>query len=449
MFHQERDVLAALPERRHAEHDPSEAVVEVLAEGRALDRRLEIPVGRRDDPDVGRMRGPQRHAQVRGPSLDAPAGPTRAGASAATRSSDNPGDSDPCRRVTPRSGSADLSQVARALDRISSVPPALTRGTLPCITCSIIIGAEDGKAKAARSTSRRAPVPPGDRSVVQVDWGSIAFGITARRVRPTQSVAEDMLRIELDRKGKGLAPSPDPRRCLVDDLLEALAGALRHRGAPEPGPFALQHGAHPEAIQRRPGDPRDRRGCPAHAQLRLKETAAPATINRELAALRAAYRLGLDNDVITAMPRIKLLPENNVRKGFAEAKQLETVCKRLKPDVADGASLRVSPPAGGGPRCSRSRGPRSIGPVALSGSSRARPRTRRAAPFRSRRRSACLLERRQDISAPLRARPGAHHPTGLSSERSVGFNHSGAPGRRPARRRGSPVWSFTTSAVAP
>ena len=53
----------------------------------------------------------------------------------------------------------------------------------------------------------------------------------------------------------------------------------------------------------------------------IEEEAAPATVNRELAALRAAYRLGLDNDVIAAMPRIKLLPENNVRKGFADAKQ--------------------------------------------------------------------------------------------------------------------------------
>src|SRR5262249_9162941 len=78
-----------------------------------------------------------------------------------------------------------------------------------------------------------------------------------------------------------------------------------------------------------------------YSQLRLKEQAAPATINRELAALRAAYRLGLDNDVITAMPRIKLLPENNVRKGFAEAKQVDAICKRLKPDVADGVRFAL------------------------------------------------------------------------------------------------------------
>ena len=42
------------------------------------------------------------------------------------------------------------------------------------------------------------------------------------------------------------------------------------------------------------------------------------------------------------MPRIKLLPENNVRKGFAEAKHVETICKRLSPDVADGVRFAFS-----------------------------------------------------------------------------------------------------------
>lgn len=53
--------------------------------------------------------------------------------------------------------------------------------------------------------------------------------------------------------------------------------------------------------------------------------------------------------MITAMPRIAqqripLLPENNVRKGFADAKQVDTICKCLKPDVAD--AVRLAFPAG-------------------------------------------------------------------------------------------------------
>jgi len=36
-----------------------------------------------------------------------------------------------------------------------------------------------------------------------------------------RAVAEAMLREELQRKARGLVASPDPARCLVDDLLEA------------------------------------------------------------------------------------------------------------------------------------------------------------------------------------------------------------------------------------
>jgi integrase len=150
-----------------------------------------------------------------------------------------------------------------------------------------------------------------------------------------RSVAEDMLRTEMNRKAKGLAPSPDSRHCLVEDLLEALDARYTTEGR--------------RSIERlrfsRNQLLRLFRGIQAmrvtgaevlrYAQLRLKDHAAPATINRELAALRAAYRLGLDNEVITSMPRIKLLPENNVRTGFAETQHVVTICKRLKPDVAD------------------------------------------------------------------------------------------------------------------
>jgi len=156
-----------------------------------------------------------------------------------------------------------------------------------------------------------------------------------------RSVAEDMLRAELDRKAKGLAPSPDPRLCLVDDLLEALEARYTTEGRRSidrlrfSSDQLLRLFKGVQAIRVTGAD------ILRYSQLRLKEQAAPATINRELAALRAAYRLGLDNDVITAMPRIKLLPENNVRKGFAEAKQVDAICKRLKLDVADGVRFAL------------------------------------------------------------------------------------------------------------
>jgi hypothetical protein len=144
-----------------------------------------------------------------------------------------------------------------------------------------------------------------------------------------------MLRAEIERRTKGLPASPDPRLCLVDDLLEALEARYTTEGRRSLArlKFSKEHllrlfkGV--QAMRVTGAD------VLRYAQQRLGEEAAPATVNRELAALRAAYRLGLDNEVIQAMPRIRLLPEDNVRKGFAEASQVEAICKRLSEDVAD------------------------------------------------------------------------------------------------------------------
>jgi integrase len=152
---------------------------------------------------------------------------------------------------------------------------------------------------------------------------------------PDREVAENALREELKRKADGLAASPDPRRTLADDLLGALKDRYRVEGrrSLERLEDAVEH-----LLRMFRGVPAARvKGADVlrYANLRLEEKAKPATINRELAALRAAYRLGLDNDTIVAMPRIRLLPENNARQGFADVKQVAALCRQLSPDLAD------------------------------------------------------------------------------------------------------------------
>jgi hypothetical protein len=199
-----------------------------------------------------------------------------------------------------------------------------------------------------------------------------------------REVAEDQLRGELERKSKGLAASPDPRRCRVDDLLEALEARYTTEGRRSLERLRYSR----DQLLRLFKDVSAVRVTGAHilryATLRLEEKAAPATVNRELAALRAAYRLGLENDLITAMPRIKLLPENNVRKGFADAQQVEIICRRLRDHIADAARFATSPskPGGAEPRPSRSPGVRSTGTAGSCGSNPGRPRLGRGAHFR-------------------------------------------------------------------
>jgi integrase len=58
----------------------------------------------------------------------------------------------------------------------------------------------------------------------------------------------------------------------------------------------------------------------------------PATINRELAALRRAFRLGVEQERITRAPVIKLFPEHNARQGFLDPATLEAVAANLPDD---------------------------------------------------------------------------------------------------------------------
>jgi integrase len=192
----------------------------------------------------------------------------------------------------------------------------------------------------ARNMKRRRRRPEGcvyrRGQLFWLKWTD-GFGITRYRSSGSadRTVAENTLRDELKRKADGLAASPDPRRTMVDDLLEALKNRYRVEGrrSLERLEDAVEH-----LLRMFRGVSAARvKGADVlrYANLRLEEKAKPATINRELAALRAAYRLGLDNDTIVAMPRIRLLPENNARQGFADAKQVAAICRHLSPDLSD------------------------------------------------------------------------------------------------------------------
>jgi hypothetical protein len=60
---------------------------------------------------------------------------------------------------------------------------------------------------------------------------------------------------------------------------------------------------------------------------------ANATINRELAIIRRAFSLGIANGKLATMPKVGKLPENNVRRGFFEVKQFQSVRAQLPEDL--------------------------------------------------------------------------------------------------------------------
>ena len=62
---------------------------------------------------------------------------------------------------------------------------------------------------------------------------------------------------------------------------------------------------------------------------RGKRPVKPATVNRELAALRKAFRLAVKQKRISEAPSIEMLVEDNVRSGFIEPREFEDVVDNL------------------------------------------------------------------------------------------------------------------------
>jgi integrase len=69
----------------------------------------------------------------------------------------------------------------------------------------------------------------------------------------------------------------------------------------------------------------------AYIVRRQAEDASNATINRELSMIKRAFSLGIQSEKIHSKPRISMLKENNVRKGFFDREQLDSVVKHLRP----------------------------------------------------------------------------------------------------------------------
>ena len=75
-----------------------------------------------------------------------------------------------------------------------------------------------------------------------------------------------------------------------------------------------------------------------YAADRLSDGAAPASINRELAALRRMFELGRRARLVGYTPKFEMLAENNVRTGFVDGAELTALIAELPPHLRPLAS---------------------------------------------------------------------------------------------------------------
>jgi len=153
--------------------------------------------------------------------------------------------------------------------------------------------------------------------------------------------AERLLKARWKQIGRGKFIGPREEKVLVNDLLDALVrhyeqngwrsiDTLRGRMEPLRAAFGTCRavdvtGAAIEEYKS------DRLTC----KTKKKTTVAVATLNRELATLKRAFRLGVEQGRMTQTPFIKLLAEHNVCEGFVEPSTFDEIVKHLPAPIDD------------------------------------------------------------------------------------------------------------------
>ena len=151
---------------------------------------------------------------------------------------------------------------------------------------------------------------------------------------PHRAVAEKMLREQLGQRDLGAPVLPDPHRVPVDTLLDNLLAEYRLNERRSVGRAGLSCRHLLRFFEGRAAGSVTGADVNRYADLRRQEQAAAATVNRELAALRRAYRLAIRHGVLATMPPITMLREDNVRTGFFDHDQIASVCRHLKDERA-------------------------------------------------------------------------------------------------------------------
>jgi integrase len=77
----------------------------------------------------------------------------------------------------------------------------------------------------------------------------------------------------------------------------------------------------------------------AYVDSRLAEKVKPATVNRELAALRRMFSLAVKSGKLASRPHVAMLEEQNAREGFFDAADFEEVRSQLQADLGDFAAF--------------------------------------------------------------------------------------------------------------
>ncbi|MBM3218296.1 MAG: site-specific integrase [Candidatus Rokubacteria bacterium] len=216
----------------------------------------------------------------------------------------------------------------------NTVAPAVVADTLLAELAPDL--AKVGKAVTGRNL-------PGLGSIYlrkHVWWVSYSF--RGKRVRESsysarESDAVKLLRKRIEEVGKGRRRDPvSENKVRMAALLDGLEADYRNNRRRSAETLAFRLAALREAFGADRALDVTAARIARYRDDRLAQGKAPATVNRELAALRRAFALAVEREALSVAPVVKLLDESdNVRQGFVTPAQFESVVSALPDHLRD------------------------------------------------------------------------------------------------------------------
>lgn len=185
-------------------------------------------------------------------------------------------------------------------------------------------------------------LPPG-RSVFMLQYYRNGKRIRESSETESQKEAERKLAIKIGKVQEGRSPDPSNRNLTVDDLYAGLLSYYRQQnrksidGTQQRWEWTSKKGKlHVGRLKQFFGGWKalnvTKNHLTQYIDQCLEQDLAPATINRDLAALRTAFKLAMKDFGLQSMPRFTLLPEPDPRSGFTEEQEFRHLISNVAPD---------------------------------------------------------------------------------------------------------------------
>jgi integrase len=152
---------------------------------------------------------------------------------------------------------------------------------------------------------------------------------TGQSGRAGERAADKLLKKRWQDIGRGRFVGPSEERVLLTELLDAVRVDYEING--RRSGWTLADRLEPLRLTfagERAVDVTEER-IARYTQARLTEGYAASSVNRELAALRRAFRLAVRQKRISVAPTITVLAENNARQGFVEPATFREIAQHL------------------------------------------------------------------------------------------------------------------------